>query len=146
MKKFTQLVHDKHKGLYEIEVSESELHTEVKKNYTHELSVKWKLKDGTPVIVLASGAIIYDKNQKQINYSYMVPTYLTPDGQTLKLQGTDEAVHQIVVDAFYTEYYGKDFSHKNKVIHHKDNNALNNQLWNLIVLDSETHGAIPHSK
>ena len=139
-----QLVNTKD-GLKEIEVTENELLKEVSKNYVHEQWAEYVLKDGTKVHVASSGVIISDEDwedENNVDYSKNMSAKLTPDGQKYKLIEKEDSVHRIVAEAFYRKYYGDNYSFEGKHVHHKDNNSLNNQLWNLIVLDSKTHGSV----
>ena len=141
-----QLVNTKD-GLKEIEVTEDELLKEVSKNYVHEQWAEYVLKDGTKVHVASSGVILSDEDwqgEDNIDYSKNMPAKLTPNGQDYKLIGKGDSVHRIVAEAFYRKYYGETFSFEGKHVHHKDNNSLNNQLWNLIVLQGNVHNEIHH--
>ena len=138
-------VKDTKKGLKIIRPSMKELRKNVIKNYSPEQCAE-DVSNKVKVRVLPSGVIISDyqwekhkMDKKGINYSKMMATYLTADAQNLILKKTGEPVHQIVFKAFYKKYCGKDYISNGTDIHHIDNNALNNQLWNLVVLDRTTH-------
>lgn len=144
---------------------------DVAKNWCKELHAVYE-KNGIVLHVLSSGVIfskrnwqddwvdkkckvnlpkqpkIYTKNivnrtvYRNVDYSKAIPTKLDPTGQYLLLndKGTKGLkVHQIVACAFYNDEYIK-----GKSIHHRDNNTLNNQLWNLIPLDEEKEHQIIH--
>lgn len=130
--------------LKEIDVDDDTCNADVVKNCTPEQWAGWELSDGTKVHVASSGVIIPDTywvSEKQVDYSKNMPAKLTSDAQDYRLE-TGDSVHWVVVHAFYTKFYGDNYSFDGKEIHHRDNNALNNQLANLIVLDVSKHKAI----
>lgn len=130
--------------LAEIDVDDDACMADVVKNCTLEQWADWELSDGTKVHVASSGVIIpndYWVSEKQVDYSKNMPAKLTSDAQDYKL-ATGDSVHWVVVHAFYKKFYGGNYSFEGKEIHHRDNNALNNQLANLILLDVTKHKSI----
>jgi len=156
-----QLVNTKN-GLEEIDVSLAECLIDVAKNWYKELHVEYETETGIKLHVLSSG-VIFKKDDWQddwldkkseyvlpdgrkehrtlnVNYAKAMPTILDKKGQQLELNASGFKglpVHRIVAEAFY----GRD-NIKGLEIHHRDNNALNNQLWNLIPLKKSDHTVI----
>ena len=156
-----QLVNTKN-GLEEIDVSLAECLADVVKNWYKELHVEYITENGIKLHVLSSGVIFKDEDWQDdwldkkseyilpdgrkenrtanINYSKSIPSKLNNKGQQLELNADGVKgipVHRIVAEAFY----GKD-NIKGLEVHHRDNNALNNQLWNLIPLKKSDHKII----
>jgi len=100
----------------------------------------WKPVQNGELFVSKSGCVLkkggYVKGKRQ-DYTKVLPVYLDKDCMPWVKSESSYQVHKLVAEAFLGKKY-----YDHKIIHHKDNNGLNNSVENLILVTAEEHGAI----